>query len=139
MTWRADRPGNWLFHCHLAYHIAAHIPLASMASRQIGMSDDALTEYVRHGGMGGLIIGFNVYDPAHLAIVQPPVAHRVRVNVVRLPDDAPGAPSFRYEVDGNPAQSAIVLTRGVTSAIDVTNRLNEPTAVHWHGVELDDS
>ncbi len=33
----------------------------------------------------------------------------------------------------------LILTRGVTTAVDVTNLLHEPTAVHWHGIELADS
>ena len=32
---------------------------------------------------------------------------------------------------------AIVLTRGEPVAIRVTNQLSEPTAVHWHGIELE--
>ena len=31
---------------------------------------------------------------------------------------------------------ALVLTRGEPVAIHVTNRLSEPTSVHWHGIEL---
>jgi FtsP/CotA-like multicopper oxidase with cupredoxin domain len=31
---------------------------------------------------------------------------------------------------------ALVLTRGEPIAIRVTNRLSEPTSVHWHGIEL---
>jgi hypothetical protein len=31
----------------------------------------------------------------------------------------------------------IVLTRGVLAEITVVNHLDEPTAVHWHGIELE--
>ena len=31
---------------------------------------------------------------------------------------------------------ALVLTRGEPVAIHVTNRLSEPTSIHWHGIEL---
>src|SRR5581483_7348897 len=31
----------------------------------------------------------------------------------------------------------IVLVRGEPAAIRVVNRLDEPTAVHWHGIELE--
>jgi hypothetical protein len=40
--------------------------------------------------------------------------------------------------DAGPAFSPpIVLQRGKPVAITVVNRLREPTAVHWHGIELD--
>jgi FtsP/CotA-like multicopper oxidase with cupredoxin domain len=31
----------------------------------------------------------------------------------------------------------MVLTRGEPVAVDVINRLTEPTAIHWHGIELE--
>jgi FtsP/CotA-like multicopper oxidase with cupredoxin domain len=31
----------------------------------------------------------------------------------------------------------LVLTRGEPTAIEVVNRSGEPTAVHWHGIELE--
>jgi len=63
------------------------------------------------------------------------------------PDDLPGAPSYKYVVDEGgrtlvepgAVGPPIVLTRGVSVAIDVANRLQEATAVHWHGMELTDS
>jgi FtsP/CotA-like multicopper oxidase with cupredoxin domain len=31
----------------------------------------------------------------------------------------------------------MVLTRGTPVAVEVVNRLSEPTAIHWHGIELE--
>ena len=149
MTWHADRPGNWLFHCHFAYHIAGHMPIAAMLTGKAGITDDAYeNNFVRHAGMGGLILAFTVRpSQSQEAIAAPPVVQRVSLKVVRAADDRPDAPSFRYVVgDGGRFSSTsdavgppIILTRGVSAAIDVTNLLNEPTAVHWHGIELADS
>ncbi|HEY8314712.1 MAG TPA: multicopper oxidase domain-containing protein [Candidatus Baltobacteraceae bacterium] len=148
MTWHADRPGNWLFHCHLAYHIIGHMPISAMLAGKNAIADAAYeNDFVRHAGMGGLVLGVTVRAPASQeALVARPIVQRVQLKVERAPDDRPDAPSFRYAVEegGKPAErgavpSMIVLTRGVSSAIDVTNLLNEPTTVHWHGIELADS
>jgi FtsP/CotA-like multicopper oxidase with cupredoxin domain len=37
------------------------------------------------------------------------------------------------DIPGRP----LVLTRGEPTAVTIVNRLSEPTAVHWHGLELD--
>lgn len=47
-------------------------------------------------------------------------------------DDRPPAPDS-LEIPG----STLVLTRGQPTRITVVNRLREPTAVHWHGIELE--
>ena len=44
---------------------------------------------------------------------------------------APAADSV--EIPGSP----LLLTRGEPVAITVVNRLTEPTAIHWHGIELE--
>ena len=148
MTWHADRPGNWFFHCHLAYHIIGHMPISEMLVHKKLISDETYeNSYVRHAGMGGLILAFTVRkadenDP----VAQSPIARRISLRVEPGPDDRSDAPSFRYVVDGKYGGGVhdaigppIVLTRGVSTAIEVTNLLKEPTSVHWHGVELPDS
>jgi len=148
MTWRADRPGNWLFHCHLAYHIIGHMPIEAMLRGKSTITDEEYeNDYVRHSGMGGLILGFAVRPSNEAQSPDPPlIARRIKLEVQAGPDDRADAPSFRYVIPDEPAieeRDAIgpplILTRGVTTAVDVTNLLNEPTAVHWHGVELADS
>ncbi len=146
MKWKGDRPGNWLFHCHLAYHIVGHMPVSAMLAKT-PMSDDAYeSKFVRHAGMGGLILGFTVRGTMPQVATSTPVQH-IHLTVEPGSDDRADAPSFRYvvsqgddpEVPDTAIGPPMILTRGVSYAIDVTNRLNEPTAVHWHGVELADS
>jgi hypothetical protein len=110
------------------------------------MPDDRYeTDFVRHAGMGGLILGFTVHDRGRGVVAQSPAVQHVHLRVQPAADDRPDAPSFRYVVGNTPVNEAaaigppIILTRGVSAAIDVTNALNEPTAVHWHGIELADS
>jgi FtsP/CotA-like multicopper oxidase with cupredoxin domain len=51
-----------------------------------------------------------------------------------VPDD----PSSARRVEGAPVISpTIYLTRGEPVSITVVNQLQEPTAIHWHGIELE--
>jgi len=149
MTWRDARVGNWLFHCHLTYHTMGHLPIADMLSRKRPLisGDSYENGFLRNAGMGGLILGVSVHAVRARVLPQPPPSRHIGLLVEPAPDNAPDAPSFKYVLDeegktvtelgaiGPP----IVLTRGVPIAIDVTNKLSEPTAVHWHGMELQDS
>ena len=148
MTWHADRPGNWLFHCHFPYHTVRHLPIATLVARKPITDDEYENDYVRHAGMGGLILAVMVRAPNDaVKTTDPPIAQRIHLRVERAADDKPDAPSFRYVIQkgSDPISEPgavgppIVLTRGVHTAIDVTNGLAEPTAVHWHGIEVTDS
>jgi FtsP/CotA-like multicopper oxidase with cupredoxin domain len=147
MTWRAARAGNWLFHCHLTYHTMAHLPIAEMLTgKQMTDNVQYHNDFLRNAGMGGLILLVSVHGKAR-NIVEPPASRRLTLLVEPAPDDRPGAPSYRYVLDEGgktltepgAVGPPIVLTRGVSVAIEVTNRLQEPTSVHWHGMELRDS
>jgi FtsP/CotA-like multicopper oxidase with cupredoxin domain len=109
---------------------------------------DAEEDYLsRHAGMGGLILGLTVRAPKGQIVAREPISRHIAVTVEPVPDNLPDAPSFRYVLneDGNVISASdsvgapIVLTRGVTVAFDITNHLAEPTAIHWHGIELRDS
>ncbi|HEY4442380.1 MAG TPA: multicopper oxidase domain-containing protein, partial [Candidatus Elarobacter sp.] len=145
MAWHADRVGNWLFHCHLPYHTVGHLPIAQMLDRTPITDEGFENDFVRHAGMGGLILGVTVRGRPPQAATHAAVGRRIALRVEAARDDAPNAPSYRYIVGSGaaPGDAAIgppiVLTRGVPVAIDVTNRLSEPTAVHWHGIEVGDS
>jgi len=98
-------------------------------------------------GMGGLVLALTVQPSKELGIADPPAKRHVRLTVERAPDDRADTPSFRYLVneDGQTRTEPgaigppIFLTRGQAASIDVTNLLDEPTSVHWHGMELQDS
>ncbi len=147
MTWKATRVGNWLFHCHLTYHTMGHLPIAQILNGKPKISDEEYeNNFVRHVGMGGLILGVSVHGKAASA-ADLPVARRLTLSVEPAQGNRPDNPMFRYVLDDGgktitePGSIGppIVLTRGAPVAIDVVNRLNEPTTVHWHGIELQGS
>jgi len=145
LTWVAARAGNWLFHCHLVYHAMDHAPLGYMLSGGPRMTPAMIDGMVHHAHMGGLILGVTVRGPKAAAAAAP--ARRIGLSVETVAGSTFGTPSFRYVLHEDGATIAspgavgppLVLVRGVPVAIDVTNRLSEPTTVHWHGIELQDS
>jgi FtsP/CotA-like multicopper oxidase with cupredoxin domain len=140
MTWVPERAGNWLFHCHFQIHVAR-----TDSSGESSHANHAMI------GMTGLVMGIVVKPrPGTRAEpTRPPAAQR-RLRIVAVQDSAfpESAPSMRFLVEepatGRPAASAgpgfsppIILQRGRPVSIMVVNHLEEPTAVHWHGIELE--
>jgi len=140
MTWAAETPGNWLFHCHLAFHVIATARLDAPPDDHHMHSTDP----DKH--MAGLVMGIRV---------RPRTEAAARRNVRRLSITvAPGIPKdtahlrpigVRLTPDGKvpppagitPRGDLILLARGVPTDITVHNALSEPTAIHWHGLELE--
>jgi len=102
-------------------------------------------------GMKGLVMGVVVSPRAGAQASAETAAaapRRLRLEAMQdsaFPDTAPsmrfvlGEPGSRRPVSGaGPGFSPpIVLQRGKPVSIMVVNHLREPTAVHWHGMELD--
>jgi FtsP/CotA-like multicopper oxidase with cupredoxin domain len=137
-TWSPDRPGNWIFHCHILFHVAPDLSLSPPA-------------HDTHAGgmerMSGMVIALHVRPApgaAYPATVGEP--RRLRLLVQSRPNVYRQDPGFGFVLqqgDTPPAPdsiaipgSPIVLTSGDPVHIAVVNRLTEPTAVHWHGIEL---
>jgi manganese oxidase len=150
MSWVPDRAGNWLFHCHIPDHFAHRGPLGIVlpaASPAGHLANHALE------GMGGFVTGVTVL-PAHSVrrATASPVANESRRRHLRLLVRRNGggsveSPFFGFAIQQGsaapPADSGLrfgpplVLTRGEPVSITVVNELSEPTAVHWHGIELE--
>jgi FtsP/CotA-like multicopper oxidase with cupredoxin domain len=147
MVWSPDRPGGWIFHCHITQHAALQPSvdrrdaLEFPPHREHGDPDQhALT------GMNGLVLGISVRGSAPAAPRWRP-ARRLRLFVQS--DSAPGdsARRFGYVLQRGAVEPArdsveapgpvLVLTRGEPTSIQVVNRSAAPTAVHWHGIELE--
>ena len=136
MSWTPERPGNWLFHCHMMNHMS-------------GPADSAHAGHGTDGsaaGMAGLVLGIQVTG----ASMHPPSDSRAprRLSVVMReePDRYGNQSGYRMDLDGVDAPRlnsgpvpgpVIVLTRGEPVEITLVNRMTEPTAIHWHGIELD--
>src|SRR6185503_7642293 len=98
-------------------------------------------------GMAGLVLGIHVTGVARTPVA--PDSARRRLELIVEADSRNGPiPSYKVNVvgSGTPAPRlgdravpgpVMVLTRGEPVAVEVVNRLKEPTAIHWHGIELE--
>jgi FtsP/CotA-like multicopper oxidase with cupredoxin domain len=142
LTWSPDRPGNWLFHCHLVPHVT---PEARLDNQEGHGGDMHSADPARH--MAGLVIGIPVRprpgesylrtgEPRRLDLFFQQGGRRgsipVTYSFIQQRGPLPPAPDS-VEVPGSP----IVVTRGTATDIVVHNRAREHTAVHWHGLELE--
>jgi FtsP/CotA-like multicopper oxidase with cupredoxin domain len=139
LEWVPDREGNWLFHCHLAFHVIPETRLEPVSEHAEHMSGDV----TRH--MAGLVLGITVHPRARVREVRAHArALRLLVQEGRRHGRAPRSLGFVLQQGRAPAPDSVeipgtplILTRGEPTDITVINHLHEPTAVHWHGIELD--
>jgi FtsP/CotA-like multicopper oxidase with cupredoxin domain len=99
--------------------------------------------------MGGLVMGIIVKPRTGELDESSPAPAGRRLRLVATQDSAfpDSAPSMRFKLedvasrarhDAGPGFSPTLhLTRGEPVSITVVNQLSEPTAIHWHGIELD--
>lgn len=151
MTWVPERAGNWLFHCHIPEHFAPRGPLGTPPAAPPAHGADHAV-----GGMGGLVLGVAVRPAAgakgrgveaHVPPGGEAPARRLRLLVRRNAGGTDAAPYFGFALQEGPAEPPpdsglrvgppLVLVRGEPVRITVVNQLAEPTAVHWHGIELE--
>jgi FtsP/CotA-like multicopper oxidase with cupredoxin domain len=99
---------------------------------------------MRH--MAGLILGIEVGPRKGTHAERRVDARAMRLLVQEAPKRtrAPRALAFVLQQGAEPARDSVVLpgttlvlTRGQPTDITVVNHLAEPTAVHWHGIELE--
>ena len=139
MTWVPERAGKWLFHCHMLVHMMSHDDLH-------GTTNASHQPDVSAAGMAGLVLGVDVTGPDRSP---PPSASARRALRLIVESDA-RRPTASYKVSLTENGRALpriserpvpgpvmVLTRGEPVAVEIVNRLNEPTAIHWHGIELE--
>lgn len=152
-VWAPERPGTWLLHCHLTFHVgpnpgfgADSLTLEQAEHRLRHPHDGEDANHHVEKGMGGLMVSIEVPTPRGWRL---PTAVRRRVRFEIPGDSAPGArvPSFAptIEADGRRTPelqsggpgATLFLYQNEPTAIRVVNRANEPTAIHWHGMELE--
>ena len=138
MSWIPERPGNWLFHCHMLEHMLPNDHTGQALQHQA--PDSA-------AGMAGLVMGVTVIGPNRRAAIPDSARRKFQLTIntdTRLGD----VPSYKVEIsEGGVAAPRIneraapgpilVVTRGQPVAVEIVNHLNEPTAIHWHGIELE--
>lgn len=137
MAFQPSEEGNWLFHCHLIYHIGPDVELTWPDGTP---PPDHATHH-----MAGLVLGFSVAPRPGTPPDSRANPTRHRVVVRERPE--PGAFNgvlMTYALDGageagpliTPAPM-LVLYRNAPTDVTVVNRLAAPTAIHWHGLELE--
>jgi manganese oxidase len=142
LTWVPERDGHWLFHCHIGFHV---LPSTRLDPPQPDSPDRMAHDPGIH--MAGLVLGIAVRprpgaaEPVrgkprrlHLFLqegVKRGRAPRAIGAVLQRGPRPPAADSV--EIPG----SVLVLTRGQPTDIVLVNRLSEPSAIHWHGIELE--
>jgi manganese oxidase len=145
MTWTPERAGNWLFHCHMTMHMS--VP-ATLHPKEV-LAGVNSPEHEQMTGMGGLVIGITVL-PGGTSATVPLAAKAPRKLQLVISDNPDKVPLYQLELNDprvpvEPAKKKqpsllgplIVLTRGEATEIEVKNTTSSPTAIHWHGIELE--
>jgi FtsP/CotA-like multicopper oxidase with cupredoxin domain len=152
MAWSPDRPGNWLYHCHLLTHMSAaqRLDRAPGAAAPADRGHGATGNHA-HDDMAGLVLGLAVAPPgraAAVAVRHSPAGERaLALYASARPRVFGERPGYGFVVQDGPLPPApdsiripgtpLVLTRGAPVRIAVHNRLSLPISVHWHGIELE--
>lgn len=154
LTWVPERAGNWLFHCHFQEHIVPHGALSDGAMRIGRWRVDSIPSHdAAHGNhamtaMAGLVLGIHVRSrPGAVVAQQSAAEHRLRMVAMQDSGFPPALPSLRFHAAdpqragqaelGPGISPTLHVVRGVPASVTVVNRMQEPTAVHWHGIELE--
>ena len=148
LEWAPDRAGRWIFHCHMTGHMSDKQDLAAYPlDRKEGAPPGQ--HVAGTAGMGGLVMGITVLPGVDAAKIIPPPeqpVRRLRLLVEPRPASEVLQAGLGYKIQESDAEPAgappvpgapLVLTRGQPVEITVVNKLAEPTAVHWHGIELE--
>jgi FtsP/CotA-like multicopper oxidase with cupredoxin domain len=132
--------GRWVFHCHLVAHF---LPEMNVANALAGQPERIHEHGMNH--MAGLVMGITVTGD-RAAIVSHGRRRKLRLLVRERPahDGSPAGYSYQIEeshklIPENASNLGppLILERGRPVEITVVNQLREPTAVHWHGIELE--
>ncbi len=154
MVWAPDRPGGWIFHCHMSAHVAPNPSMTERVSEEerfLPMFQDGHPHHDPNAhvveGMGGLMMGMYVRPPEGW-IPNEPKRREMRLFIQSIP--AEGGLSGRHfsyvlqEGNAEPApdsvvfpSSTLILRKGEPTSITVFNRTDEPSQVHWHGLEIE--
>ena len=132
IAWSPSRPGSWLFHCHITFHVV------DSASYSVG-SDHHHAEH-----MAGLVLGIDVLPAAGWVEPVRLAPRRLAMTIEERPrrSRSPRTIGVTVAEQGRSLTAqgvgpVLVVTRDQPTDVTVRNRLSEPTAVHWHGLELE--
>jgi len=157
LAWAPDRPGNWIFHCHFAGHMATghamnqdrRHPLtiaAAHGDHDPASSGPAPAADLQHN-MSGLVLGITVRPRGRQPAAATGDARALRLIMRSHPAVYGEYAGYSFALGGaTEAADAdtpvipgplLVLRRDEPVAVTIVNRTHEPGAVHWHGIELE--
>ena len=119
ITWSPDRPGNWLFHCHILLHTSPNSP----PDPDDAPTGDSRTDDPGTSGMGGLMLGTIVAPRRGAATVMEHMPAR-ELRLVAMADPAARNPSHARVV---PA----VVVPGVAECIRCAKRFPDLPNMHF--------
>lgn len=154
MSWVPAQAGRWLFHCHFGFHVAHYMSMKDVPETKEPDSPAEVDHAV--SGMAGLVLGITVRDKPGSRVAQAgrgvmprdirlymqsspplPVGGDVTVHAYAFVEQRGSVPPAP---DSVPQRAVpLLLRRGEPVRITIENRLPYPGAVHWHGIELQDS
>ena len=144
LQWLPDRAGNWLYHCHFINHVDTEIRLAdSPHSAMVGVTRTHLAD-----AMSGLVMTISVRDTTRVKRTKRPGSprRRLRLFVNERVTPSGALPSYAYvqqQGPHEPASDSMRLPDPRSCFIRASPRRSShqsyrrPTAVHWHGMELE--
>jgi len=132
LAWSPSRPGRWLFHCHIAFHV---IPEAARF--------DTLPA-PGHEHMAGLVLGIEVKASPTWQDAARPDPRQLRLVIDELPKHRDSLRTIGITIEGEGSTErgqspgpVLVLTRDQPTDVTIVNHLVQTTAIHWHGLELE--
>lgn len=144
LAWLPDRPGNWIFHCHLASHLST--------DQELAMDRSDMRPRRTHNPMRGLILGLTV-KPRTVAqsgndVVQTGErARKIRLLVRSHARVYGNDVGYAFVLGGSPDEAnrdampvpgpTLELTRGERVQFTIVNQSHDQAAIHWHGIELE--
>lgn len=141
LTWNPIIPGNWLFHCHLVFHVW---PGARMTHHD---STDAVDPHSGEQHMAGLVMGLKVNPRPGMPVEDRTDARQLRMVIDETTSPTLWAPTVRaFTLEGDERAGThqasvpgppMILTQDEPVDVTVFNALDQPTGVHWHGLELE--
>ena len=142
LTWAAAREGNWLFHCHIGFHV---VPETRLEPLEPHAHENYSGDATQH--MAGLVLGIFAKAPPAWREPERGPARQIRMHVQegKPRGHAPRALGFVFQRgDTPPAPDSVdipgqplILTRGEPTDVTIINHLREATSVHWYGLELE--
>lgn len=144
-------PGNWVFHCHFASHVGDHSSLHGATDAHVAPgSHTEMPEHDKPGGhtMRGLVIGMHITPAPDYREPAPNERRQIDLLIQKKPRALQGYQTgygFLVQKGADaPARDSIQipgpvleLKRGQPVRILVKNNLDEPSGVHWHGLEIE--